>query len=68
MATYRQVQAVTRLRYGFVPKTCWIAHVKEQLGLPMRKASNRQQGAPRKNPCPQAKRAVIVRVIRSLAS
>jgi len=41
MATYRQIQDWVRARNGFVPKTTWIAHVKFDLGLVKRSASNR---------------------------
>jgi hypothetical protein len=51
MATYKQIQDWVKQQYGFIPKTCWIAHVKSLSGLPMRKASNRQ-GAVRVEPCP----------------
>lgn len=54
MATYKQIQAWVKQNYGFVPETCWIADVKSQSGLPMRKAPNRQ-GAERVKPCPPKK-------------
>ena len=54
MATYKQIQEWVKQRYGFVPKTCWIAHVKHMSGLPMRIAPNRQ-GAERLYPCPPEK-------------
>jgi hypothetical protein len=50
MATYKQIQDWIKQQYGFVPKTCWIAHVKHMSGLPMRKAPNRQ-GAEQVEPC-----------------
>lgn len=54
MATYKQIQNWVKQKYGFVPKTCWIADVKEICGLPLRKASNRQ-GNVRLQPCPTNK-------------
>jgi hypothetical protein len=54
MATYQQIQSWVKQRYGFLPKTCWIAHVKHMCGLPMRKAPNRQ-GAERVEPYPPKK-------------
>jgi len=54
MATYKQIQEWVRKQYGFIPKTCWIAHVKEMSGLPLRKAPNRR-GANRLFPCPPEK-------------
>lgn len=54
MATYKQIQTWVKQQYGFVPKTCWIADVKDQAGLPMRPAANRQS-AERVYPCPPEK-------------
>jgi hypothetical protein len=51
MATYKQIQGWVKQKYGFIPKTCWIADVKDQAGLPMRKAPNRY-GVERVEPCP----------------
>lgn len=50
MATHQQIQNWVKQQYGFVPKTCWIADVKNKAGLPMHKASNRQ-GTERAYPC-----------------
>lgn len=54
MATYKQIQSYVQQKYGYQPKTCWIAHVKELSGLPVKKAWNRQ-GAGREVPCPPEK-------------
>ena len=54
MATYKQIQDWVKQQYGFTPETCWIAHVKNLSGLPMRKALNRQ-GVERVRPCPPEK-------------
>ena len=54
MATYQQIQSYVKNRYGFQPKPCWIAHVKELAGLPVRHAWNRE-GEVRKEPCPPEK-------------
>jgi hypothetical protein len=54
MATYKQIQTWVKQTYGFVPKTCWIADVKFQSGMPMRKAPNRR-GVERVKPCPPEK-------------
>ena len=55
MATYKQIQDRVRSQAGWLPKTCWIAHVKSDFGLPMRDAPNRA-GAERQVPCPPDKR------------
>ena len=52
MATYQQIQDWVAKNYGFIPETCWIADVKSQCGLTMRKAPNRI-GDKRKKPCPK---------------
>jgi len=54
MATYQQIQEYVRRKYGFQPKTCWIADVKEQVGLPVRRAWNRFDDE-RQVPCPEEK-------------
>ena len=51
---------------GFIPKTCWIAHVKSELGLTTRIAPNRIHAGKRKYPCPPERRQVIVETIRRL--
>lgn len=63
MTTYKQIQAYVRERYGFQPKTCWIAHVKEMHGLPVRRAWNRQ-GPGRQVPCPAEKVEPIREALR----
>lgn len=36
-------------------KTCWLADVKEQYGLNLKKAHNRESAEYRQNPCPSEK-------------
>jgi hypothetical protein len=54
MATYIEIQNWVKQKYNFIPKSCWIAHVKELSGLPVHKAPNRK-GVERMIPCPLAK-------------
>lgn len=54
MATYKQIQLWVKQQFGFVPQTCWIAHVKELSGLPIRLAPNRMN-VERAKPCPPNK-------------
>jgi hypothetical protein len=63
MATYKQIQGWVKHKYGFIPKTCWIAHVKNMSGLPMRKAPNRK-GTERVEPCPPGKVELIRSALR----
>ena len=58
MATYKEIQSWVKVNYGWVAKTCWIADCKEQKGLPVKRAANRQTAA-RMVPCPDNKRDAI---------
>ena len=66
MPTYRDIQEDIRSRHGRVVKTCWIAHVKELNGLPMKKAPNRISDAVREFPCPESIRPLIEASMRRL--
>jgi hypothetical protein len=52
MATYTEIQERIKKKYGYTVKTCWIADVKAQCGLPMRTAHNRK-GKNRMVSCPK---------------
>ena len=65
MATYKQIQAEIKKRYGYSAVTGWIAHVKEHHGLTKRKAHNRINNTKRVNPCPPEKWADIEAVLQS---
>ena len=60
MATYSEIQQWVRTQKGFVPKTCWIAHVLSDLGLTTRTAPNRINPRGREYPCPPEKRPAIL--------
>jgi hypothetical protein len=64
MATYHQIQDWVRMKSGFVPKTCWIAHVKSDLGAIMRRSVNRYDHPTRVNPCPGHRRLAIEAALR----
>lgn len=64
MATYKEIQVYVREKYGFVPETCWIAHVKELCGLKMRPAHNRMSRTRRKRPCPAHRSPPIIEALR----
>ncbi|AOS84973.1 hypothetical protein BIU88_02400 [Chlorobaculum limnaeum] len=57
--TYSDIQKWIRENHGFVPKSCWIAHVKELHGLNPRIAGNRILKDARAVPCPENKRGAI---------
>jgi len=63
--TYKSIQRATRGRYGFVAKSCWIAHVLSDNGKTTRVAHNRQNPNCRVHPCPPDKRVRLERVLRS---
>ncbi len=64
VATCRQVQERVKSSAGFVPKTCWIAHVKSDHGLVGREAFNRADSNVRQHPYPPEKRGAIEDVLR----
>jgi hypothetical protein len=59
------VQDFVWRRLGSVPKTCWIAHVREMNWLPTRRTWNRP-GRSRQEPCPVERRVPIERTFRHL--
>lgn len=59
MATYKQIQQYVKNKYGYLPKTCWIAHMKELCGLCPKVSPNRYSLASRTNPCPVEKQQDI---------
>jgi hypothetical protein len=61
--TYADISEYVRQRSGFVPKGCWIAHVKELRGFEVPWAWNRV-GKRRQVPCPPDKRPAIERALR----
>ena len=60
--TYQDIQLLIKTSHGWTPRTCWIAHCKELLGLPVKPAANRI-GAIRTDPCPVAKQPAILSVL-----
>jgi len=58
MNIYDRIQEYVKSKYGFKPKSCWIAHAKELCGIPVRRAWNRQ-GEKRKEKCPDNKLPAI---------
>ena len=64
MATYAELREYVRARYGRSVKTCWIAHMKELSGLPVRTSPNRMSPTRRKHPCPEWARPMIEDAMR----
>lgn len=59
MATYNEIQSWVKAKHGWIPKTCWIAHCKEIVGLPVSNAPNRKSDS-RMVPCPAEKQEAIL--------
>ena len=66
MATYRQIQDMTKARFGFMPKTCWIADIKARHGLTQRVAPNRMDLSSRQHPCPPQREHQLTIIMRDL--
>jgi hypothetical protein len=60
MATYKEIQDYVEKKHGCSVKTCWIAHVKELEGLPLREAPNRESEDYRTNPFPENKKPLAI--------
>jgi len=55
MATYKEIQNYVKNQFGYLPKTCWIAHMKEVCGISVKVAPNRNSIDKREVPCPPDK-------------
>jgi hypothetical protein len=66
MAIYKEVSATVKSKYGFVPQTCWIAHVLDDAGKIKRAAPNRKDPNRRTKPCPPNKRTQIETVLKQM--
>lgn len=65
MATYKEIQIYIKDKHNVVVQTCWIAHMKEKLGLPKRTASNRISEYSRVKPCPSEYEIFIEEAFRN---
>ena len=66
MVTYKDIQDDVNNSHSISIKTCWIAHVKELNGLPLRKAANRISENDRMYKCPDKVRPIIESSMRKL--
>ena len=64
MDTYKQIQEYVKEKYDFSPKTCWIAHMKDVLGVESKVAFNRIDINKRTHPCPGDKQRYIEEAFR----
>ena len=64
MGTYKEIQNYILEKYSQSVKTCWIAHVKEKVGLNPKKAPNRIDENRRVFPCPKDKEALIIDALK----
>lgn len=65
MATYKEVQAHVKSRYGYLPKSCWIADIKASHGRTNRISPNRIDPMVRLHPCPPNKRDGLEAAMKS---
>jgi hypothetical protein len=66
MATYKDIKREAERISGASIETCWIAHVKEDFGMPLRQTPNRKSPYKRIKPCPPDKKAAIQEAMRRL--
>jgi len=64
MATDGQIQKFVQRHHGFIPKTGWIAHVKQVHGIPTLREADRARHDRDVEPCPQEKREAIEEALR----
>jgi hypothetical protein len=64
MATYKEIQEYVKTTFGYLPKTCWIAHAKEINGLAFKVSSRRYDINKRVCPCPMEKQEDIKRAFK----
>lgn len=64
MATYKEIQEYVKMNFGYIPKTCWIAHAKEICGLSPKIANNRNDINKRVFPCPAEKQSEIKKAFK----
>ena len=64
MATYKEIQGYVKETYGFLPKTCWIVHMKELCGIPVKNAPNRISPSHREKTCPPEKMPYVKEAVR----
>lgn len=64
MATYKDVQNYSRIHYGWVAQSCWIALAKELIDAPLGHAKRGESD--RVKPCPEEKRKQVVAAMRAV--
>ena len=64
MATSAEIQKFVQRHHGFIPKTGWIAHVKEVHGVPTVRGAKRARRDRHLEPCPPDKREAIEEALR----
>ena len=64
MATDVEIQKFVQRRHGFIPKTGWIAHVKDVHDIPTLREAKRARRDRAVEPCPPEKREAIEEALR----
>lgn len=62
--TIKEIQQYVKKHFGYSAKSCWIADVKAQCGIPVKPAWNRQSLEKRTNPCPKNKIHDIIEALK----
>jgi hypothetical protein len=61
MPTYKEIQLKVKQDAGFLPKTCWIAHVLSDHGKTRGPAHNRKSKSKRVCPCDDPTRYAAIK-------
>ena len=64
MATYKEIQDYVKFNNGYIPKSCWIAHIKELCGLNPKMSARRYSPTSRVHPCPLEKQEELRNAFR----
>ena len=64
MATDAVIRQFVQFHHGFIPKTGWIAHVKEVHGIPTLRGANRARRDRDIEPCPPERHEAIEEALR----
>lgn len=60
MASYDEIKDYCYENYGFIPKSCWIADMKQKCGIPVRISPQRKTPDSPAYPCPQNRQKAII--------
>lgn len=65
--TYKQIQSQAKKELGRTIKSCWIADVKRELGLPIKFTHNRIDPLKIQDPCPEGEiKEWLLNILKSI--